>query len=75
MDTNKQAASGKSLWRNALALGVVAVIATALLTLVHEMTWQRIQQQQRRALHQQLGELIPAHKEIVFERTAEPAEP
>ena len=49
-------------WRSALALGLVAVIGTALLAGVHQITRQRIQEQERRAVLKQLGELIPPER-------------
>lgn len=46
-------------WRSALALGLVAVIGTGLLAGVNQLTQKRIQEQERRAVLQQLGQLIP----------------
>ena len=54
-------ASGKrpSPLRSAAALGLVALAATALLAGVHQLTEERIAEQERRAILRQLGELVP----------------
>ena len=45
--------------RAALSLGLVAVIGTALLTGVDALTAERIEQQERRVLLEQLGQIVP----------------
>lgn len=47
-------------WRSALALGLVAIAGTGLLVLADRLTRDRIAEQQRRAVLQQLGEIVPA---------------
>jgi electron transport complex protein RnfG len=45
-------------WRSALALGLVAVLGTGLLAVINELTRERIEEQERRAVLQQLQEII-----------------
>lgn len=45
-------------WRSALALGLVVLVGTGLLALVDALTRERIAEQERRAVLQQLGELV-----------------
>jgi electron transport complex protein RnfG len=52
-------ARGKPLARAALSLGLVAVIGTLLLTGVDALTRERIAQQERRVLLEQLGQIVP----------------
>jgi len=52
------AASG-SLWRSAAALGLVAVVGTTLLTGIDRLTADRIAEQERRVILQQLGQIVP----------------
>lgn len=58
-------------WRSAAALALVALLATALLALVHQLTRERIAEQERRAVLQQLGEIVdqrrydnPLHEDL-----------
>ena len=51
---------GHSILRSAAALGLVAVIGTALLTLVHHLTQEQISAEERRVVHQQLRQILPA---------------
>ena len=48
------------IWRSALLLAVVAVIGTALLSGVHELTAARIAAQERRVMLEQLGQVLAA---------------
>jgi len=48
-----------SFARSALSLGLVAVIGTALLSGVHQLTAGRIAEQERRVVLEQLGQIIP----------------
>ena len=52
--------SGQSVWRSALSLAVVAVLGTALLSGVHGLTRERIAEQERRVVLQQLGQVLSA---------------
>ena len=52
--------SAKPVLRSALALGLVAVIGTALLTFVHHLTAERIAAEERRVVLEQLGQILPA---------------
>ncbi len=47
-------------WRSALALGLVVVLGTALLAVVHDLTRERIADQEQRAVLQQLQQIVPA---------------
>jgi electron transport complex protein RnfG len=49
-----------SVIRSAAALGLVAIIGTALLTVVHHLTAERIEAEERRVVQQQLGQILPA---------------
>jgi Na+-translocating ferredoxin:NAD+ oxidoreductase subunit G len=62
MDTKREPERSGSAWRSALALGLVAAIGTALLAGVNQATRQRIQDQERRAILKQLGELITSER-------------
>ena len=50
---------GHSILRSAAALGLVAIIGTALLTLVHHLTAEQIAAEERRVIQQQLGQILP----------------
>ena len=50
--------SRSSLYRSALSLGLVAIIGTALLSGVNELTAERIAEQERRVVLEQLGQII-----------------
>lgn len=52
---------GTTMLRSAGLLGLVAVLGTALLTGVNELTHERIEAQQRRAVLMQLNEVLPSH--------------
>ena len=58
MDTGQSRFGLNGAWRSALRLGLVAVIATAVLAGVNQLTRDRIQEQERRAILRQLGELV-----------------
>ena len=45
-------------WRSALSLGLVAILGTALLAGVNHLTRPRIEEQERKAVLQQLGQII-----------------
>ena len=62
MGTRAKAEGSSGPWRGALALGLIALIATAVLAGVNQITRQRIQEQERRAVLKQLGELIPPER-------------
>jgi electron transport complex protein RnfG len=49
-----------SPWRSAQALGLVVVLGTALLAVVHDLTRERIADQEQRAVLQQLQQIVPA---------------
>jgi electron transport complex protein RnfG len=48
-----------SMLKSALALGLVAIVGTALLTGVDALTAERIKAQERRVILEQLGQIIP----------------
>ena len=48
-----------SLYRSTLSLGLVAVLGTALLSAVNQLTAGRIAEQERRVVLEQLGQIIP----------------
>ena len=50
--------TGTPVWRSAAALGLVVAMGTGLLVLVHELTRDRIAEQEQRATVQQLGEIV-----------------
>jgi electron transport complex protein RnfG len=52
--------SGRMVFKSAAALGLVAVLGTALLAAVHQLTAGRIEAQERRVVEQQLGQILPA---------------
>jgi len=52
-------ASRNSFAKSALSLGLVAVIGTSLLSGVNQATAKRIEQQERRVVLEQLGQIIP----------------
>lgn len=62
MDDEAPRAEASGIWRTALALGLVALAGTALLTGVHQWTRPRIAEQERRVVLQQLQALIPADR-------------
>lgn len=45
-------------WRSALALGLIALIGTGVLALVHDLTRERIAEQERSAVRRQLDEIL-----------------
>ncbi len=49
-------------WRSALALGLIAILGTALLAVVNQLTRDRIDEQERRAVLKQLEQLVPAQR-------------
>ena len=51
----------KSILKSAAALGLVAIAGTTLLTGVDSLTRDRIAEQERRVLLEQLGQIIPEH--------------
>lgn len=51
-----------SLLRSAASLGLVAVAGTTLLTAVHHLTADRIAEQERRAVLDQLQQIVPAER-------------
>ena len=48
-----------SIWKSAASLGLVAVIGTTVLTGVDRLTSERIAEQERRVILEQMGQLIP----------------
>ena len=48
-----------SIWKSAVSLGLVAIIGTTILTGVDRLTSERIAEQERRVILEQLGQLIP----------------
>jgi len=62
MDSEPNVMTPNGLWRSALALGLVAFAATALLAAANQLTRHRIEEQERRAVLRQLGELIPPER-------------
>lgn len=48
-----------SLWRSGAALGLVAVVGTTLLTGIDRLTADRIAEQERRVVLEQLGQIVP----------------
>ena len=60
---NEQAQNEMSApWRSALALGLVVIIGTALLAGVNHLTRDRITEQERRVVLEQLGQILPADR-------------
>ncbi len=57
---SKSADSIRNSWRSALALGLIAILGTALLAVVNQLTRDRIDAQERRAVLKQLEQLVPA---------------
>jgi electron transport complex protein RnfG len=53
-----KAAAGP-LWRSAAALGLVAILGTSLLTGIDRLTVDRIAEQERRMVLEQLGQIVP----------------
>ena len=49
----------KNMWRSAALLGLVAMLGTVLLAGIHALTKDRIAEQQRRAILQQLNQVLP----------------
>jgi electron transport complex protein RnfG len=49
-------------WRSALALGLVAALGTSLLAGIHHLTREKIASQERRAVLDQLGQLVAANR-------------
>jgi len=54
--------AARTAMRSAAALGLVAVIGTALLSGVHGLTAERIAAQERRVVLEQLGQVLPADR-------------
>lgn len=52
--------AGSNVLRSAAALGLVAVIGTALLSAVHHLTAERIEAQERRVVQMQLEQILPS---------------
>jgi len=52
----------QGIWRSALSLAAVAVLGTALLSAVHGLTADRIAEQERRVVLQQLGQVVNADR-------------
>lgn len=52
----------KSMLKSAATLGLVAVLGTALLAGVHQLTAERITEQERRMILQRLGEIVAADR-------------
>ena len=50
------------LTRSAASLGLVAVVGTTLLSGVHQATAERIEQQERRVVLEQLGQIVPPQR-------------
>jgi electron transport complex protein RnfG len=50
------------IWRSAISLGLVAILGTGLLAGVNQLTRERIAEQERRAILEQLGQVIPPQK-------------
>jgi electron transport complex protein RnfG len=55
-------ANGRSFAKSALSLGLVAVLGTTLLSGVNQATAKRIEQQERRVVLEQLGQIIPPNR-------------
>jgi len=73
MESKPKDRSLTNAWRSAAALGLVALIGTALLAGVNRLTQDRIAEQERRAVLEQLEQLIPAerydnvfHDDLIF---------
>ena len=62
MDAKQDLPEPGSAWRNALTLGLVAVMGTGLLAGVNQLTRQRVENQERRAALVQLGQLLPSSR-------------
>lgn len=62
MASESHSAVPAGVWRSALALGLVVVLGTGLLAIVHELTRERIEEQERRAVLRQLGEIVGADR-------------
>jgi len=60
MGTDRAAPGGA--WRSALALGLVAALGTGLLAGIHHLTREKIASQERRAVLDQLGQLVAANR-------------
>ena len=54
--------SGRQIMRSMGALGLVAILGTALLAGVHDLTAERIAEQERRVVLEQLGQVLPAEQ-------------
>jgi len=62
MDTKQDLPKPSSAWRNALTLGLVAMVGTGLLAGVNQLTRQRVESQERHAALVQLGQLLPSSR-------------
>lgn len=62
MDSKQPANQAGNAWRSALALGLVTIIGTGLLAGIHQLTRKRIEAQERRAVLEQLGQLVTANR-------------
>ncbi len=60
MDIEQAAPKSGAAWRGALTLGLIALLVTALLAGVNQLTRQRIERQQRQAARVQLEQLLPS---------------
>lgn len=54
--------TGSNIWRSALSLAIVAIIGTALLSGVNNLTAGRIAEQERRVVLEQLGQVVSPEK-------------
>jgi electron transport complex protein RnfG len=59
MEANQDLPKPGPAWRNALTLGLAAMMGAGLLAGVNQLTRQRIENQERRAALVQLGQLLP----------------
>ncbi|MEJ8567392.1 electron transport complex subunit RsxG [Elongatibacter sediminis] len=69
--------NGTGIWRSAAALGLIAVLGTGVLALVHEVTRERIAEQEQRTMSRQLNEILDRrsydnslHEDVVTVRDA-----
>ena len=62
MANSQDKAQFGGIWRSALSLGLVAILGTGLLAGVNQLTRDRIAEQERRAILEQLGQVIPPTK-------------
>lgn len=62
MDSKEPVKKTGNAWQSARALGLVAIIGTGLLAGIHQLTRERIEAQERRAVLEQLGQLVAADR-------------